>query len=108
MFNVNAFFMNFDKDTKKFCFSKSKFIYTSIDDYSGLMKVKTSCNDSILVKPDEVHIVSFSSCCYYTTDNVSEQEIFNMLKKTLVQHNSSLILRSSDVLALLAETTYSN
>lgn len=105
MFNVNAFCLKFDIDTKNFLFSKSQLRGTNLDDYSGLMTVLIGDSDS-LVKPDEPCVSSFSECHYYTTSNIADSDVFDKLKKELIRHNSILANRSNDVVRLLEGTSY--
>ena len=105
MFNVNAFCLKFDTDSKDFCFSKSQLLATNLDDYSGLLTVVVGDMDK-LVKLDEPCIVSFCECTYYTTSSVSDIDILNMLEKELIKFNTTLINRSNNVIRLLEDSCH--
>lgn len=103
MQEVLFFSIEFNLDLKKFEFKRILYFGREFNDYNNSIILE---HNNKTVKLEEIIMPTFCSAHYYTASKIQDSSaVFDKLKNVLIDYNSSLEKRSSDVVTKLKEVT---
>lgn len=97
MDRVNVYKLEFDINNRVFRLNKSLDSIISLNDYNSTAVL----SDNSCVRLDAPLVLSECSCIYYTTSTLSNIDITNKLKDTLISINRAIIAKSTDIISML-------
>lgn len=98
MFDINCFTLRYDNELCDFVLDKKILSGRTTIDYNDSIV----CDDGICIKLDKIKAISSEECLIYSLSS-NDSAIELQLKNFLTEYNKKLILRSKEVIKILAK-----